>query len=65
MAIVTGRNASGQKVITGTPADLHNLHGWCTAMFVMAYGKKEGEERAKRLRFVDAVSLWSFDANNR
>jgi hypothetical protein len=65
MAILTGRNGNGQKVIRGNMDDLHNLTDWCESMFVIAYGKEEGMKRAKELRLVDAVSLWDFDSKHR
>ena len=59
MALRSGKNGNGQTVVTGRIEDIKALGDWCRSLYYVAYGSYEGEERYKKLRFIDAVSLWS------
>jgi hypothetical protein len=42
----------------GTPEDLRRITEWCETLYQVTFGKTEGAERFKRLRFSDALDLY-------
>ena len=56
--ICISKTKDGKTGFTGTAKDLAAVSEWVRCLMHLSYGPEKGEERYRKIRLVDALSLW-------